>query len=178
MELSAYTLETLRQDREFILSRGRRDATVSARGDPGRGTPRARKPAEDRARLCLTGRAPSRVGRSAARPRPAPGAEHARARGSGRRALRSAAWHAAGARAVLAGRRRSSGRPRAAAQPGPDRQGPQAGPRPGQLSDRPGLADGLWHRLAAAARAAYQGAIAALDPSASSLSMNRALTSR
>ena len=158
MELATYTLEPLGPMGSLsCLAAGpaphRRDTPVSARGDPGRGTARPGQPQEAGARTCLAGGARARLGRAAARPRPAPGAGHARARGPRRRAARRPARRAAGARAVLAGRRRPSGRPRTAAQPGPDPQGPQAGPRPGQLSDRPGLAHGLWHRLAAAARA-------------------------
>jgi hypothetical protein len=59
MELSEYTLKTLRKDGEFILYQGQhqraspRESTVYSRGDTCLGTPRSRKPQENGARILL-----------------------------------------------------------------------------------------------------------------------------
>ena len=159
MELSEYMLETLREDGEFILVSGpapapdRRESTVYSRGDTCLGTPRTGKPQEDGARILLKGRARSRVGRSASRARTAPGADDARTHRPWRRASGSTAWKTDGIGAVFAPGHRPVGCARPATRAGPDPQGHQACQCAGQLCDRPGMADGLWYRVAPSTRA-------------------------
>ena len=92
MELSEYLLETLREDGEFILYRGRqprRPLPVLVLA-PVSEQPRAGKPQAARARILLAGRAdPAWAVRPLALVQPR-GPDGARARGSRRRAPRSA----------------------------------------------------------------------------------------
>jgi hypothetical protein len=65
-DLSKYVLLTLREDGEFVLSRGRREGIgPPPGGGPRVGTARAGEPHAARARVCAPGRAGSRLGGSA-----------------------------------------------------------------------------------------------------------------
>ena len=131
---------------------------AGAQGDgaaacPRVGAPLAREYPEARARALPESRPRSRVGRRTARAR--------RARGPARPAARRRGWSAApsadprpdGTGTVPALRSRHCARAARTACPKPDPQGPQAGERAGGCRDEPGPPHGLWHRVAASARA-------------------------
>ena len=132
---------------------GRRQPARRSGRASRRGASDAWQPRSSRTRIRTEGRPRQRVGGAAAGARARARADHAGARGPGRRAARPPDRHADGDRKVPAPRRRPIGRARPAARTWPDPQGHQAGQCSRRSRDRPGLADRLWHRFAPSARA-------------------------